>query len=191
MIDLSDNVHFFGTKRQPEITSNPTIPELTQEEINAAKVILLSSSVEEINKIMMNTPNVIDGCSYENHILKIDNLESATKLYREMLKFHIKLDTIKYEENLKRWWCCFNNPRDHTKHDMDIRLQEVIQELADMPLDIARAITIESKKTWLYKPTLFQINDMFKNEIAYRNHLLNGTKKFLTKYIEEEKANVS
>ena len=50
---------------------------------------------------MMNTPNVIKGCSYENHILKIDNLESATKLYREMLKFHIKLDTIKYEENLK------------------------------------------------------------------------------------------
>jgi|TARA_Y100000015_G_scaffold14811_1_gene14177 hypothetical protein len=191
MIEKSDNIHFFGTKRQPEITSNPTIPELTQDEINAAKVILLSSTPEEINKIMMNTPNVIDGCSYENHILKIDNLESATKLYREMLKFHIKLDTIKYEANLKRWWCCFNNPRDHTKNEMDIRLEQIIEELADMPLDIARAITIESKKTWLYKPTLFQINDMFKNELVYRNHLLNGTKKFLTKYIEEEKANVS
>ena len=74
---------------------------------------------------------------------------------------------------------------------MDIRLQEVIQELADMPLDIARAITIESKKTWLYKPTLFQINDMYKNEKAYRVHFLMSTKKFVNKYIEEEKANVS
>ena len=74
---------------------------------------------------------------------------------------------------------------------MDIRLQEVIQELADMPLDIARAITIESKKTWLYKPTLFQINDMYKNEKAYRLHFLTSTKKFVNKYIEEEKANVS
>ena len=50
MIEKSDNIHFFGTKRQPEITSNPTIPELTQDEINAAKVILLSSTPEEINK---------------------------------------------------------------------------------------------------------------------------------------------
>ena len=191
MIDLSDNVHFFGKKRQPETTSTPTIPELTEEEINAAKVILLSSDPKEINEIMMNTPNVIDGCSYENHILKIDNLESATKLYREMLKFHIKLDTIKYEANLKRWWCCCNNPRDHTKYEMDIRLEQIIEELADMPLDIARAITIESKKTWLYKPTLFQINDMYKNEKAYRVHFLTSTRKFLNKYIEEEKANVS
>ena len=47
MIEKSDNIHFFGTKRQPEITSNPTIPELTQDEINAAKVILLSSSVQK------------------------------------------------------------------------------------------------------------------------------------------------
>ena len=190
MTDQSDNVHFFGTKRNPEET-NYSLPELTQDEINAAKVILLGSDPKEINEIMMNTPNVIKGCSYENHILKCDNLESAMNLYKEMLKFHIKLDTIKYEENLKRWWCCFNNPRDHTKHDMDIRLQEVIQELADMPLDIARAITIESKKTWLYKPTLFQINDMYKNEKAYRVHFLMSTKKFVNKYIEEEKANVS
>ena len=29
---------------------------------------------------MMNTPNVIKGCSYENHILKCDNLESAMNL---------------------------------------------------------------------------------------------------------------
>tara|TARA_R100000482_G_C5015653_1_gene97555 strand:+ start:65 stop:289 length:225 start_codon:yes stop_codon:yes gene_type:complete len=74
---------------------------------------------------------------------------------------------------------------------MDIRLEQIIEELADMPLDIARAITIESKKTWLYKPTLFQINDMFKNERAYRDHFLASTKKFINKYIEEEKANVS
>ena len=109
MNDLSDNVHFFGTKRKPEEVTF-SLPELTQEEVNAAKVILLSSDPKEINEIMMNTPNVIKGCSYENHILKCENLESAMNLYKEMLKFHIKLETIKYEENLKRWWCCFNNP---------------------------------------------------------------------------------
>ena len=49
MIDQSDNIHFFGTKRQPEEKSY-LLPELTQDEINAAKVILLSSSVEEIIK---------------------------------------------------------------------------------------------------------------------------------------------
>ena len=86
MTDQSDNVHFFGTKRQPEEKSY-SLPELTQDEINAAKVILLGSDPKEINEIMMNTPNVIKGCSYENHILKCDNLESAMNLYKDCLLY--------------------------------------------------------------------------------------------------------
>ena len=58
MIDLSDNIHFFGTKRKQEPISY-SLPELTEEEVSAAKVILLGSDPKEINEIMMNTPNVI------------------------------------------------------------------------------------------------------------------------------------
>ena len=59
--------------------------------------------------------------------------------------------------------------------EVDIRLQEVIQELADMPLDIARAITNESKKTWLYKPTLFQINDNIMEAKTFFLHVAFST----------------
>tara|TARA_R100000008_G_C3473741_1_gene110320 strand:+ start:81 stop:617 length:537 start_codon:yes stop_codon:yes gene_type:complete len=173
----NSNVHFINT-----------LPTLSEEEKVAAKKELLRHTPETINKFMKNTPNVIDGCSLDGMMLKCDNLKSAHNLYRELLKFNIKLDVIKSEENLKRWWCAFNNPRDHTKYEMDQRLILVMDELSDMPIDIARAITLESKKKWLYKPTTFQINELFSQERKLREHFLTTTKKFIDRFSNEEQS---